>query len=78
MIVLSMPRRLRGPTRAESIRNPSNELVNRTFVAECLLEVFCQWMVPTDTHGRSGYLGGRCVALTWPGAVEDRPDWSSD
>ena len=31
MIVLSIPRRLRGPTRAESIRNPNNEFVNRTF-----------------------------------------------
>ena len=31
MIALSIPRRLRGPTRAESIRNPNNELMNRTF-----------------------------------------------
>ena len=31
MIVLSIPRRLRGPTRADSIRNPNNELANRTF-----------------------------------------------
>ena len=31
MIVLSTPRRLRGPTRADSIRNPNNELANRTF-----------------------------------------------
>jgi len=31
MIVLSIPRRLRGPTRADSMRNPNNELANRTF-----------------------------------------------
>ena len=31
MIVLSIPRRFRGPTRADSIRNPNNELANRTF-----------------------------------------------
>ena len=31
MIVLSIPRRHQGPTCAESIRNPNNELVNRTF-----------------------------------------------
>ena len=46
-------------------------------VAGCQPEVFCPWMVSTDTHGRSGYMGDRCVALTWPGAVEDRPDWPS-
>ena len=47
-------------------------------VAEFQPEVFCPWVVPTDTHGRSGDMGGRCVALTWSGAVEDRPDWPSD
>ena len=32
MIVLSIPRRLRWPTtRGDSIRNPNNELANRTF-----------------------------------------------
>ena len=31
MIMLSIPRRLRGPTRAVSMRNPNNELANRTF-----------------------------------------------
>ena len=31
MIVLSIPHRLRGPTRGDSIRNPNNELANRTF-----------------------------------------------
>ena len=31
MIVLSIPRRFRGPTRADSIRNPNNELANHTF-----------------------------------------------
>ena len=31
MIVLSIPRRLRGPTRVDSTRNPNNELANRTF-----------------------------------------------
>ena len=31
MIVLSIPHRLRGPTRAVSMRNPNNELANRTF-----------------------------------------------
>ena len=31
MITLSIPRRLRGPTRADSMRNPDDELANRTF-----------------------------------------------
>ena len=31
MMVLSIPRMLQGPTRADSIRNPNNELANRTF-----------------------------------------------
>ena len=31
MIILSTPRPLRGPTRADSMRNPNNELANRTF-----------------------------------------------
>ena len=31
MIVLSTPRRFRGPTRADSITNPNNLLANRTF-----------------------------------------------
>ena len=30
MIVLSIPRRFRGPTRADSIRKPNNESANRT------------------------------------------------
>ena len=35
MIVLSIPRRLRGPTCAGSIRNSNNELANRTFGTIC-------------------------------------------
>ena len=31
MVVLSTPRPFRGPTRADSIRNPNNQLANRTF-----------------------------------------------
>ena len=44
----------------------------------CQPGAICPWMVPTDTHGRSGDMGDRCAALTWPGAGgEDRPDWPS-
>ena len=35
-------------------------------------------MVPTDTHGRGGCMGDRCVTLTWSRVVDGRPDWPSD
>ena len=35
-------------------------------------------MVPTDTLDRGGYMGGRCVALTWSSEIDGRPDWPSD
>ena len=31
-------------------------------------------MVPTDTHGHSGDVGHRSVALTWSSVVDGRPD----
>ena len=76
-----IPRRLRGPTRADSIKIliMSWRIARSTpLVVGCQPEVFCPWVVSTDTHGRSGDMGDRCVALAWPGAVEDRPDFPSD
>ena len=35
-------------------------------------------MVSTDTLDRGGYMGGRCVALTWSSEIDGRPDWPSD
>ena len=35
-------------------------------------------MVSTDTLDRGGYMGGRCVALTWSSEIDGRPDWLSD
>ena len=32
-------------------------------------------MVSTDTLNRGGYMGGRCVALTWSSEIDGRPDW---
>ena len=34
-------------------------------------------MVPTDTHGRSGYVGDNSVTLTYASVVDGRPDWPS-
>ena len=31
-------------------------------------------MMPTDTHGHSGDVGGDSVALTWSSVVDGRPD----
>ena len=35
-------------------------------------------LVPTGTLDRGGYMGDRCVALTWPSEIDGRPDWPSD
>ena len=82
MIVLSTPRRLQGPIRADSMRNPKNELANHTFDNTGgkvpAGGILVAWMVPTDTHGRSGDIGDRSVALRWSSAVDGRPDWPSD
>ena len=47
-------------------------------MAKCQPEEFWSWMVPTDTLNRGGYMGGRCVALTWSSVADGRPDWPSD
>ena len=81
MIVLSIPRRFLGPTRADSITNPKISwgiARSTTEVAKCQPGAFWSWMVPIDTLDRSGYMGGRCVALTWSSEIDGRPDWPSD
>ena len=85
MITLSIPRRLRGPTRADSMRNPNDELANRTFdttggkvPAGGVLSVRGRCQQQTPTHGRGGNMGDLSVALTWSSAVDGRPDWPSD
>ena len=45
-----------------------------TPVERCQPVVFLQWMVPTDTHGRSGDVGDHSVALAWSSVVDGRPD----
>ena len=49
-----------------------------TEVAKCQPEAFWSWMVSTDTLDRGGYMGGRCVALTWSSEIDGGPDWPSD
>ena len=82
MIVLRIPRRLRGPTRADSMRNPIGELANRTFDTidgrVSAGGVLAAGGANTDTHGRGGDMGDRSVALKWPSAVDGRPDLPSD
>ena len=41
-------------------------------MAKCQPEAFWSWMVPTGTLDRGGYMGGRCVALTWSCVVDGR------
>ena len=73
MIVLSIPRRLRGPTRPDSIRNPNDELANRTFdttggrvPAGGVLSVD-----GSNRHPRPQRLHGRSLRGTiWSGAVK--------
>ena len=81
MIVLTIPRRLPWLNRAGSTRNFHNNSIqpfvrtcSPTPVERCQSVVLWQWMVPTDTHGRSGDVGSPSVALTWSSVVDGRPD----
>ena len=81
MIVLTTPRQLPWPNRAVSTRNIHNNSIQpfvRTRspkpVERCKPVVFWQYMVPTDTHGRSGDVGNNNVTLTWSSVVDGRPD----
>ena len=62
------------PPRVNSLRSTRST----TEVAKCQPEAFWSWMVSTDTLDRGGYMGGRCVALTWSSEIDGRPDWPSD
>ena len=71
MIVLNIPRRLPWPNPAGSTRNVHNNSIqpfartrSPTPVERCQPVVFWQWMVSTDTYGRSGYVGDDSVTLT--------------
>ena len=72
--VLKLPVLARAFLRTELAQTHST-----TEVAKFQPEAFWSWIVPTGTLDRGAYLGGRCVALTWPSEIDVRPDcWPSD
>ena len=80
MVVLSTPRRLRRPSRVDSMKNPNNELANHTF-DNTGGKVLAKGVLIVDganrTHGRGNVMGDCSVALTSSSVVDGRPDWPS-
>jgi len=52
-------------------------------VVDGVSSVCCQQTPTLDrgaaaVEGGGGYMGGRCVALTWTSEIDGKPDWPSD